>query len=168
MLLNQQITQSLAGLKGTNSNAPRTVGWSAGTGPAVEVDFTVVDSLGCAFRELRIMADELNGAPFDRLKSWADNLCRSITYLLENIGPLELDAEAQSVLVRSTPPWRQPGQTSFYELLLKAPGVLTLRRYTRQAHDPDRQPCDIRVTHEVLVKLVDDLVAALPVPPSAP
>lgn len=162
MLLHEQITQSLAGLKGTASSAPRTVGWSAGTGPTVEVDFTAVDSLGCAFRELRVSADELNEVPFERLKTWAENLCKKVTYLLEHIGPLEADAEAQTVLVRSTPPTRQLEQTAFYEMLVHAPGVLSLRRYTRPAGNPERQACDIQVTHEVLVRLVQDIVAAIP------
>ncbi|HEY3967956.1 MAG TPA: hypothetical protein VGM05_25565 [Planctomycetaceae bacterium] len=162
MSLYEQITQSLAGLKGTAFDAPRTVGWSAGVGPAVEVDFTAVDSLGCAFRELRVTADEFQEGPFDGLKSWAENLCRKVTYLLEHIGPLEADVDAQTVLVRSTPPTRQTNQTMFYEMLVKAPGVLSLRRYSRAAGAADRTACDIQVTHEVLVKLVQDIVAAIP------
>ncbi len=162
MLLNEQITQSLAGLKGLASDVPKTVGWSAGGGPAVEVDFTVVDSLGCAFRELRLSADELKNVPFAALKTWADELCKKVTYLLEHIGPLELDVETETVLIRSTPPTRQPDQTTFYEILVQAPGRLNLRRYTRAAQHPDRQPCDMQTTHEVLVKLVSDIVAAIP------
>ena len=162
MLLNEQITQSLAGLKGLASDVPKTVGWSAGGGPTVEVDFTAVDSLGCAFRELRLSAEELKDVPFDRLRAWADEFCRKVTYLLEHIGPLEVDAEAQTVLIRSTPPTRQPGQSAFYEMLVQAPGRLSLRRYTRAAHHPDRQSCDMQSTHEVLVKLVGDIVSAIP------
>jgi hypothetical protein len=158
MSLHDQIAASLEGLKGLASDVPKTIGWAAGTGPTIEVDFTAVDLLGCAFRELRITADELKDAPVERLKAWADDLCRKVTYLLEHIGPLEVDAQAQTVLIRSTPPARKPAQTTFYEILVKAPGTLSLRRYTRAADEHDRLPCDIRVTHEVLVKLVGDLV----------
>jgi hypothetical protein len=162
MLLNEQITQSLASLRGLSSDVPKTVGWSVGGGPSVEVDFIVVDSLGCAFRELRLSAEELKSVPFETLRTWADALCKKVTYLLEHIGALELDAEAQTVLIRSTPPTRQPDQTTFYEMLVQAPGTLNLRRYSRAAHHPDRQPCDMQTTHEVLVKLVSDIVAAIP------
>ena len=162
MLLHEQINQSLAGLKGTATDVPRTVGWSAGVGPAIEVDFTVVDSLGCAFRELRVTADEFQNGPFDRLKNWAENLCGKVTYLLEHIGPLEADVGAQSVLVRSTPPTRQPDRTTYYEMLVNAPSVLSLRRYSRAAGGAERSVCDIQITHEVLVKLVQDIVAAIP------
>ena len=164
MLLQEQITQSLAGLKGLSSDVPKTVGWAAGGGRTVEIDFTAVDSLGCAFRELRLSADELKNVPFETLKTWADNLCQKVTYLLEQIRPLELDAEVETVLIRSTPPTQQPDQTTFYEILVKAPGMLNLRRYTRTAQHPDRQPCDVQVTHEVLVKLVNHLLAAIPAP----
>ena len=158
MSLHDQIAASLEGMKGLTFETPKTIGWAASGGPTVEVDFTAVDLLGCAFRELRITADELKDAPFERLKAWADELCRKVTYLLEHIGPLEVDTQAQTVLIRSIPPARRPAQTAFYEILVKAPGVLSLRRYTRAAGDPDRLPCDIRITHEVLAKLVGDLV----------
>jgi len=172
MLLHEQITHSLAGLRGLDSDVPTTMEWLVEGGPAVAVDFTVVDSLGCGFCELRLSADELRNAPFAALQSWADSLCKKVTYLLEHIGPLESDTEAQTVLVRSTPPSKQAGsnqqgQTSFYEMLIQAPGTLSLRRYTRAADAADRTACDIQITHEVLVRLVQDIVAAIPSAPAA-
>jgi hypothetical protein len=158
MSLHDQITASLEGMKGLSFEVPKTVGWAAGVGPTVEVDFMAVDLLGCAFREMRVTVNELKDLPFERVKAWAENLCRTVTYLLEHIGPLEIDAQAETVLIRSTPPARKPAQTAFYEILVKAPGTLSLRRYTRARGEPDRLPCDICTTHEVLVKLVGDLV----------
>jgi hypothetical protein len=162
MLLHEQISQSLLGLKGLSSPTPKTVGWLVDHGPAVEIDFTAVESLSCAFRELRVSADELKAAPLDALKAWADRLCERVTYLLEHIGPLELDAEAQAVLVRSTPPTKDASRTSFYEMLVKTPGVVNLRRYVREAPNGERQPIDLYVTNEVLLKLVRDIVEAIP------
>lgn len=162
MLLHEQIRHSLAGLRGLDSDVPTTVDWSIEGGPVVAVDFTVVDSLSCGFRELRISADELKNSPFGALQAWADALCKQVTYLLENIGPLESDVAAQTILIRSTPPVKQPDQTMFYEMLVQAPGTLSLRRYRRFVHSGDRSSCDIQITHEVLVKLVQDIVAAIP------
>jgi len=162
MSLREQITRSLAGLKGLDSEVPTSVEWSTDGGLAVRVDFTVVDSLSCGFRELWISADELKNAPFDTLQAWADALCKKVTYLLENIGPVETDADLQTVLIRSTPPSKQPDQTTFYEMLVQAPGTICLHRCTRTAHGSDRNSCDIQITHEVLVKLVQDIVAAIP------
>jgi hypothetical protein len=172
MLLHEQITHSLAGLRGLDSDVPTTMEWLVEGGPAIAVDFSVVDSLGCGFRELRLSADELKNAPFAALQSWADSLCKKVTYLLEHIGPLESDAAAQTVLIRSTPPAKQTvsnltGQVTFYEMLIQAPGILSLRRYMRAANAADRTACDIQLTHEVLVKLVQDIVAAIPSAPAA-
>src|SRR5579864_1762864 len=111
MLLHQQITESLAGLKGLTADVPKTAGWAVDRGATVEIDFTAVDSLGCTFRELRLSAEELKNVPFETLKTWTDDLCRKVTYLLEQIGPLERDAEGQTVLIRSVPPAREPHQT---------------------------------------------------------
>lgn len=162
MLLHEQITQSLIGLKGQTSPIPRTVGWSAESGPAVEIDFTAVDGLSCAFRELRVTADALKAASLDALQAWADQVCRKVTYLLEQLGPLEIDRQEQVVLVRSNPPAKEADRTTFYEMFVKAPGVVSLRRYTRPARDAEREPLDIQITHEVLLKLVRDIVEAIP------
>lgn len=162
MLLKDQISQSLASLKGLAAAVPKTVGWTAESGPRVEADFLVVDTLSCSFRELRLTADELDAAPFEAFKTWAENLCKRVTYLLEHIGPLELDAEAQTVMIRSTPPTREPNATAFYEMLLQAPGNLSLRRYIRTPGSDERQQADMQATHEVLQKLVQDIVEAIP------
>lgn len=162
MPLSQQITQSLSELKGLAADVPKTVGWSANRGTTVEIDFTAVDSLGCAFRELRLSAEVHKSLPFETLKAWADELCKRMTYLLEQIVPLERDTEGETILIRSVLATCQPDQTAFYEMLVKAPGTLNLRRYTRAANDSGRQPCDIEVTHQTLVKLVGDVVAAIP------
>jgi len=167
MLLHEQITHSLAGLRGLDSEVPTTMEWLVEGGPAVAVDFTVVDSLSCGFRELRLSAGELSNAPFEALQSWADGLCKKVTYLLEHVGPLESDSAAQTVLIRSTPPSKQSDHVTFYEMLIQAPGTLSLRRYTRAAHEADRTACEIQITHEVLVRLVQDIVAAIPTAPAA-
>lgn len=162
MNLHEQIARSLTELRGFASDVPTTVGWSADGGPTVEVDFTAVESLGCAFRELRVAAAELRDGPFDTLKTWADQICQKINYLLEPLRPLEIDAQSQVVLVRSAPPEKNGEQTSFYELQIASTGALSLRRYVCFGRDAQRESSDIRITHEVLVKLVSDLIAAIP------
>lgn len=161
MLLRDQILESLTYLQGGAADIPCTVNWTAETGCAVAADLTVVDTLGCAFRELRVTARPLQALPFDTVKAWAEKLCQKVTYLLEHIGPLEADAEAQSVLVRSVPPTKEPDRTRYYEIVVQAPGQLALHRYVRPAGSAERAVCDIQVTHEVLVKLVQDIVAAV-------
>jgi hypothetical protein len=166
MSLQEQISQSLPSLKGQTFAVPKTVGWSVDGGPTLEIDFTAVESLSCAFRELRLSADELNSAPIAALKAWADRLCQRVTYLLEQIGPIEADSQDNTVLVRSTPPATETPRISFYEMLVNAQGTVNLRRYTRDSRNGDRRQVDIQITNEVLQRLVRDIVEALPTAPA--
>ncbi len=105
----------------------------------------------------------LNGAAADVLKKWAHDLCARITYLMEPLGPLEIDAESRQVLIRSKSPDKRDSATTFYEVLLQSQGagVFTLRRYRREDAGP-REHVDLRTTHELLEKLADDVVATIP------
>jgi hypothetical protein len=87
-----------------------------------------------------------------------------VTYLLENIGPLELDVASGQVLIRSTAPAQQSGTATFYEILLSSSGSgqFALRRYRSQKGAGGREQVDLQVTHEVLRKLVVDLVETIP------
>jgi hypothetical protein len=166
MSLQEQIAQSLPGLKGLACPVPKTVGWAVDGGPRLEIDFTAVESLSCAFRELRMTADELNSAPLPALKAWADRLCQRVTYLLEQIGPIEADDQDNTVLVRSTPPATESARISFYEMLANGQGTVNLRRFTRDTRDGARRQVDIQITNEVLQRLVRDIVEALPAAPA--
>ena len=122
--------------------------------------------MSCSLAELRVTVPALNGARFDVLKQWAQALSSRITYLLENIGPLEYAPDQGKILIRSTPPDKQSGATQFYEVLLQSHsgGTFSLRRYRSQSGQPGRKAVDIHVTHEVLQKLVGDLIDTIPSP----
>ena len=104
MSLSQTLAQELPRLVGLNSTQPTTITLPTTNGVEMSVDFTIVESLSCAFRELRMDVPRLAGASFGVLKQWADALSQRITYLLENIGPLEFDPTTQQVLIRSKSP----------------------------------------------------------------
>ena len=104
MSLSQTLSQELPRLVGLNSTQPTTITLPTTNGVEMSVDFTIVESLSCAFRELRMDVPRLAGASFNVLKQWADALSLRITYLLENIGPLEFDPTTQQVLIRSKSP----------------------------------------------------------------
>jgi hypothetical protein len=130
------------------------------------IDFTAVDTMSCSFREIRLRVPALASADSGILKQWAERLCSRVTYLLENIGPVEVDPEAGQVLVRSNPPDAQADGTAFYEIRLgsHANGNFSLRRYRAEKGAAGRTQVDMQTTHEVLVKLVDDLVDTIPAP----
>ena len=84
--------------------------------------------------------------------------------MLENIGPLELDPDAGKVMIRSTPPYKQAGTMKFYEILLQShsDGNFSLKRYQSEVGKPGRDQVDLQTTHEMLKKLIEDLVETIP------
>jgi hypothetical protein len=162
MLLHEQISKSLAEFKGFASPEPRTAAWAVEGIATLAVDFTAVDTLSCAFRELRASAERFRAVSLDDCRAWAEAVCAKVTYLLERLGPYEIDAPAQMLLVRSNPPGKERERVAYYELQLKAPGVATLRRYAHPAGSNQRQPIDMLVTHDVLQRLARDIVEAVP------
>lgn len=163
MGLRDSLNRELAAQRGLNVVIPvrSTV---VDNGLTLEIDFLAIDTLGCAFEQLALTVPALQGAAFDRFKAWAQNLSQRITYLLEQIAPLEFDESAGEVLIRSSPPDQLPDGTQYYEILLQsqAGGRFTLRRYRSVKGQPGRQPAALMMTHEVLLKLTDDLVDTIP------
>jgi hypothetical protein len=131
----------------------------------VQLDFVEVDRLSCVLRELRLNVPSMNQAAPDLLREWADALCARITYLLENMGPMEFEPVAGKILIRSTAPTQQTGKRVFYEVLLhaNAGGSFSLKRYESIKGQPGRTAVDLQLTHEVLTRLVRDLVETIPV-----
>lgn len=165
MSLRSQLAQELQNLAGTQGGG--TVSLAGPGGLQLRIEFTLVDSLSCCFSELQLHVPALQQAAFDVLRNWADSLSRRITYLLEQIGPLEYDPAAGQVLIRSVQPDQLPDGSQYYEVVLASQtgGNFTLRRYRSTKGQPGRAPVDITVTHEVLFKLVDDLVDTAPQTP---
>ena len=164
MDLTTQLNRELTQLAGFQSQTPRTATLSGPGSVDVAIEFVAVDSMSCAFREMRLCVPALAAAGFDALQAWAEALSKRVTYLLENIGPLELDPAAGQVLIRSTTPDQQSNASSFYEVLLSSQGSgqFTLRRYRSQKGVAGRDQVDVQVTHEVLRKLVNDVVDTIP------
>lgn len=168
MSLSLDLASALTPLVGQTFVPAKPVSVSDGSGVTLSVLLLSVESLGVSCEELRLDIPSLGAATMDVLKKWGDGLCQRITYLLENIGPLEYDAQGNQLLIRSTPPDKaQPGTTKYYEVLLSSHGAgrFSLRRYRNDASNPGRVPVPIQVTHEQLAKLVNDLTATLPTSP---
>lgn len=168
MSLSLDLASALTPLIGQTFAPAKTVTVSDGSGVALSVDLLSVESLGVSCEELRLDVPSLGASTLDVLKQWGDGLCKRITYLLENLGPLEYDAHGNQVLIRSTPPDKAaPGTTKYYEIQLSSHGAgrFSLRRFRNDAANPGRIPVPIQVTHEQLAKLVNDLTATVPAQP---
>lgn len=157
MNLKDQIRASLAGL------APFTHGTQlleASDGALhVRIDLVSLDRLACAIDEYVLRSNTLRGANADRLKQVAEILSGSLTYLLEPISPIEIDPHGCTVQMRSNPPQKDDDRTSYYELLVRDSGELSLCRYVRPAGQP-RTRIPAEVTREVLLRLVNDFATA--------
>jgi hypothetical protein len=163
----RQLISEIRKLDGYSGPQVKTVAVSAPAGIDLAVDVTAADSMSCSCREIRMRVPALSSAGPDVLKKWAEDLCARITYLLEQLGPLEIDSEGKQVLIRSKSPDRRDDARTFYEILLQSQGagVFTLRRYRRETAGTARTHIDLRTTHEVLEKLADDLIATIPATP---
>ncbi len=117
-----------------------------------------LDSLACSFTRLALRADALSAMSLDQLKRTAEQLSSRLTYLLEPISPIEVDAHGCVVQMRSNPPQKEIDRTSYYELLVARSGELSLCRFSR-ASGEERQIIPAQVTREVLARLAADFSA---------
>ncbi len=90
----------------------------------------------------------------------AKSLSERLTYLMEPIRPIEIDADACVAQLRSSPPQRDDDGRSYYELTVRRGGDISLVRYRKEPGTP-RQQIAANVTREVLLRLVDDFEAVL-------
>ena len=101
-------------------------------GQKLACEIVALDTLACAFQCFRLESAALATAPLTKLKHVAEDLSRRLTYLLEPITPVELDADQCVVQLRSNPPQKDDNSTTYYELLVKQGGRLSLDRYTKE------------------------------------
>lgn len=119
-----------------------------------------VDTVGVSFTRFDYQSSTLANATVDGLKALSAKIQQRLTYLLEPISLLETDSESVSIQMRSSPPQVGDDGRSYYELLVRRGGEVTLRRYHKAAGQP-RQVIAAHVTREVLARLADDFVAVI-------
>lgn len=114
------------------------------------------DSLSCAVKELTL---EKAGATREELRPWAERLAASATGLMERLRLIELDDAQAKALLRSDAPARKDGKAFYYELVLSRGdrSTASLRRFAGQ-HGEKREAVAFTLTHDAIVKLVEDIV----------
>ena len=130
--------------------------------PPRQVTCNVIESnsLAVSFERLRLETTELATADAAKLERIGKALAGRLTYLMEPIAPIEIDAAACVVQLRSNPPQRDDDGRSYYELMVRRGGEISLVRYRKENGDA-RQPIAATVTREVLSRLVSDFVTVL-------
>jgi hypothetical protein len=159
MALKQQILQELQQLAAQGNALPQqlSLGTSAGS---LQAAFFSVDRLACELETLTLDSSKLAKATVAELKQLSDFLSKQLSYLLEPIALIECDADSATVQLRSNPPQKDEDQTSYYEIVARRGGTVMLCRYLKQPGDV-RQIAPANLTHEVVVRLSEDFVAAV-------
>lgn len=129
-------------------------------GLRITCELTALGTLGCAFRHLTVESETLADATMEQVQEIGTALSKKLTYLLEPIAPIEIDADGCVVQLRSQPPHRVEESRSYYELLVRRGGSICLRRFVK-SNGTVREETPASVTREVFLRLVDDLSSAL-------
>ena len=158
MTLQQKVKDALAARAPFQSGEHLLEAEHAGQQFACEL--VTLDSLACATTRLALRSDSLRSMSAEQLKAVAQNLSARLTYLLEPISPIEVDAQGCTVQLRSQPPHKSDEGTSYYELLVSRLGEISLRRYARQPGGK-RSVIAAHLTREVLLRLAADFAAVL-------
>jgi hypothetical protein len=154
MTLKAQAETALSNLS-SFSQAAQIIGAAEG-GQHLTAKLTGLDALALAFEHITLASNALADAPIEQLKKVADALAKRLTYLLEPISPIEVDADQCIVQMRSNPPQRDDNGTRYYELLVRRGGELSLRRFQKQGAG-QRREISAQITREVFLRLVGDL-----------
>jgi hypothetical protein len=95
------------------------------------------------------------------VQAWGERAAVRVKGLLEPLRLLEVDGVRHAALLRSQEPAQRGDALAYYEVLLQGDGGASVRRYqgTRQG-DKRREQVPFSLTHEVLARLADDLIAA--------
>jgi hypothetical protein len=155
MPLSQQLADKLnaPGIDGTVVSA-------ADGGDRLMVRVDQADALAVLVLELSLKTDKLTGAPMAHVKQVAQNLTERITYLLEPIQPIEADAEACVVQLRSVKPEESGGAATYYEVLVKTGGSVSLHRFEKPRGGLRRE-ISMHLTKQVIQRLAADFLAAV-------
>ena len=170
MQLPQLLEAELLARGQASQSGAGTISLTDATRNQLDLAYASLDSMSCAMEELRLSLPglaNLANQSFQVIEDWAKALSSRITYLLEQIGPLEFDPQAGEAMIRSTKPSQLPHGTVYYEFLLKSASgnSVTLKRYEAKAGQPGRHAVTMQLTHEVLVRLVQDMLDTLPATP---
>jgi hypothetical protein len=135
----------------------------AEAGPSrLTLNLTERGPIGLAFDTLNYARADRADLSAEALRAWGDRLAARLTYLMEPLVVLEVDAQAGEAELRSQAPTPRGDQSAFYEVRLRREGSLNLRRIGFDAASRRRQVVPCQMTIEVLERLADDLVASLP------
>jgi hypothetical protein len=126
----------------------------------LSLEITALDSVGVAFDALEFAATDRQDWPSQALNAWGRRLADRVTYLLEPLKVIEIDAGGGEVQVRSVSPSARADQRGFYEVRLRKQGILRMERFVFDDATRQRRRASCQLTREVLERLADDIAAS--------
>jgi hypothetical protein len=124
------------------------------------INMTALDTVGVAFDCLEFDATDRHDWSSDALNGWGQRLAARVTYLLEPLKVLEIDAGGGEVQIRSQNPSTRADQRGFYEVRLYKHGILRFERFVFDDATRQRKRTACQFTKEVLERLADDIAAS--------
>jgi hypothetical protein len=120
-----------------------------------------LDTVGLAFSSMEFASTNRTEWSSQALQDWADRLTKRITYLMEPLKVIEIDASGGEVQVRSQAPTPRADKRGYYEMRLFRNGSLRLERFAYDDVTRERRPVACHLTREVLERLADDIAASI-------
>ncbi|MCA9227948.1 MAG: hypothetical protein KDA47_20145 [Planctomycetales bacterium] len=149
--INEQLDRISSAGSGSHSFSIETAGGK------LDCDVSQADSIGCAVDRLRWRTDQLNNATADRLRQTGQRFADRARYLLEPLAPVECDAEAGVLRMRSAPPSRDESGSRYYEVDVQRDEGVIFSRYAARPGQP-RESAPAHFTRETLGRLADDII----------
>jgi hypothetical protein len=159
MTLSQKIADAVESLP-TGGPLPCSIAAEVGES-RLALNLTSHGSVGLAFDGLDYALANHTELTTEALRNWGNRLASKLTYLMEPLVVLEVDAQAGEAELRSQNPTPKGDRRSFYEVRLRRDASLHLQRIAFDETTRLRQVVPCQMTVEVLERLADDLVASL-------
>jgi len=157
------LSQKIAAAIDENTRAyilPCTVTVEDGTN-RLTLDLTALDTVGVAFDTLEFVATDRTDWSSDALRAWGERLSARVTYLLEPLKVIEIDAGGGEVQIRSQARTARAQQRGFYEVRLYKQGSLRMERFVYNDATRERHRTACQLTREVVERLADDIAASM-------
>jgi hypothetical protein len=120
-----------------------------------------VDTVGTLLHQVEAIRDVPVEEDAAQLEVHARRAAARVTGLLESLRVVEVDGTGHTALLRSDTPARKGETVSYYEVRLFGRNRVTVERYRATPSIPARREAvAFALTHEVLAKLIEDLIAA--------
>jgi hypothetical protein len=122
---------------------------------------TALDTVGIACTALEFVTTSRSEWSSEALKDWGTRLASRVTYLMEPLKVIEIDAQGGEVQLRSQAPTPRADKRGYYEMRLFRNGTLRMERFAYDETTRERRPVTCQLTREVLERLADDVAASI-------